>query len=236
MSKSSDWLGSATNGHRLMRKLKIAELHLSRPSPSLEQVCHWAERRHKVDRMFVTLYTDRVKGKWKPSRLQAEKSVMELFSPFILRVFLATSWPPSDYLRHPHIVCVMRYSPEVRDILLKREPNFKNWLNEYGLPEDICLFNSRATLPACASSTHDLAAWLFDAKGINGDFFDTWEETPAQTRHFLSVHDGYAFCRVWSSQRHIAVPTLGKFVKAKRRILTCWKRHARLRTPQSNPP
>lgn len=198
-----------------MRTVKCAELNLLRSSPSLEAVLQWAERRHKVDRMFVTLYTDRVQGKWKARYPKAEKSTARLFSPFILRVFLARSWPPSDYLRHPHIVCVMRYSPEVRNIMLRTEPKFTGWSNPDGLPEDICLFNARIKLPAFCSAIHDNEGWLIDAQGIEGDFFDTWEATPAAIKRQMQVHNGYAFCRAWPSQRHIAVNGLREFVKAK---------------------
>jgi hypothetical protein len=162
--------------------------------------------------MFVTLYTDRVQGKWKPSYVQAEKAVVELFSRFILRVFLARSWPPRDYLRHPHIVCVMRYSRELRNIILKREPSINGWSNPDGLPEDICLFNSRRKLPAFASSIHDNEGWLIDTAGIEGDFFDTWEDTPTAIRRRLQINNGYAFCRAWPSQRHLATKALSKFV------------------------
>src|SRR6185436_14120712 len=137
-----------------MKTIKCAELNFANSSQSLKDILDWASRKHKVDRMFVTLYTDRVQGKWKPRYEQAEKATAKLFSRFILRVFLARSWPPSDYLRHPHIVCVMRYSPEVRDIMLEREPDIRGWSNPDGLPEDICLFNSHRKLPAFASALH----------------------------------------------------------------------------------
>jgi hypothetical protein len=196
-----------------MRTIKCAELMLGGSAPSLKNVLDWAWQWHKADRMFVTLYTDRVRGKWKVRYPNAETATAALFAPFILRVFLARSWPPSDYLRHPHIVCVMRYSPEVGDIMLKRESDITGWLNSDGLPEDICLFNSRGNLPAFCSAIHDNQAWLIDPTGIEGDFFDSWEAGAAAIRRQLQIQGGYAFCRAWSSQRHVSMGALRRFLK-----------------------
>jgi len=194
-----------------MRKLKCAELNLFRSSPSLKEVLDWALRRHNADRMFVIIPTKRLRGKWKPWHPEVEKAVLELFAPFILRVFAAASWPPTSH-RSPDIVCVMRYSPQVRDIILKRQPNFSDWEMTHGLPEDLCLFNSRCKLPAVVSSIHDARAWLIDPTGIEGDFFYVWEDSPVAIQRRLNVKDGYAFCRAWPSQCHIAVNGLRKFV------------------------
>jgi len=157
-----------------MRTIKCAELMLGRSSPPLKDILQWAWRWRAVDRMFVTLHTDRVRGKWQARYPKAEQATAELFSPFILHAFLARAWPPSDYLRHPHIVCLMRYSPGVGEIILKREPNITGWSNPDGLPEDICLFNSRRKLPAFCCAIHDNAGWLIDPTHISGDFFDMW--------------------------------------------------------------
>jgi len=116
-----------------MKTIKCAELHLKIPSPSMREILDWALQRHKVDRMFVTLYTDRTRGKWMPCYSRAESATIEMFSPFILRVFLARSWPPRDYLRHPHIVCVMRYSSQGGEIMLKKQPDISGWTNPVGL-------------------------------------------------------------------------------------------------------
>jgi hypothetical protein len=197
-----------------MRAVKCAELNLFRSSPSLATVLDWALHHHKADRMFVVIPTKRGRGRWNPDNPQVEKAVSELFAPFILRVFLAASWPPTSH-PNPDIVCVMRYSHAVRDIILKREPNFSGWEMTEDLPEDICLFNSRRKLPAAMSSIHDGAAWLIDPTGIEGDFFHIWEDTPAAIRRQLNVKNGYAFCRAWPSQRHIGVEALREFVNAK---------------------
>lgn len=194
-----------------MNKVRIAELNLYRYSPNLKDVLNWASEHHKADRMFVTIRTDRVRGRWRPSYPHVEKAVMDLFSPFILRAFLANAWPPCDYIRHPHIVCVMRYSSHIRDIILKKEPHFDGWLNTNGLPEDICLFKSGSRFPAFMSSTHDGQAWLVDPKNIKGDFFDVWEDSPKAIRRRLHINNGYAFCRVWISQRHISVKHMREY-------------------------
>src|SRR5690349_20851098 len=123
-----------------MELIRVAELQLGRKEVPLRTIVDWALRRHKVDRVFFTIYTDRKRGKWCPSYPAAEKRVVELFSPHLIRVFLARAWPPYDHLQHPHYVCVARFSPIVRNLMLKTEPNIARWLNQYGLPEDICLF------------------------------------------------------------------------------------------------
>lgn len=196
-----------------MKVIECAELRLSNQRPSMRAILDWALRRHRVNRMFFTIYTRRLRDKWCPVYPNAQKAVFELFSPFILRVFLARSWPPYDHLRHPHIVCVIRFSKEVRDIMLRREPRLAGWLNQHGLPEDICLFNSRRQLPCFVSSTLSLEGYLIDVTGIRGSFFGRWSETIDAIRSRLEIHDGYAFCRPWHSQRHISWKELDRLQK-----------------------
>ena len=69
-----------------------------------------------------------------------------------------------------------------------------------------------AVIAAFCSAIHDNEGWLIDASGIDGDFFDTWEAAPAAIKRQMHVHNGYAFCRAWTSQRHLATKTLSKFV------------------------
>src|SRR6266481_166326 len=133
-----------------MKLIRVAELHLGRKQPSMPMIMDWALRRQKVDRVFFAIYTDRKEGKWCPSYPAAEKNLMDLFSSHLVRVFLARAWPPYDHLQHPHYVCVARFSPSVRDLMLKTEPDLARWLNQNGLPEDVCLFNSKRALPSFA--------------------------------------------------------------------------------------
>ena len=198
-----------------MKTVKCAQIGVTGNNPPLKEILGWAERRHCVDRMFATIYTDRVSGKWKPRARGVAKEVVRLFEPFILRVQLASAWPPRDFLRHPHIVCVMRYSPEVGEIMLKREPELGRWHNNNGLPEDICLFKSRSRMPAFVCSINDNEGFLIDPAGIEGQFWDTWEDTARVARRQIGVHSGYAFCREWVSQRHMAKGPLSKFLKLK---------------------
>jgi hypothetical protein len=178
----------------------------------MREIMNWALRHHKVDRVFFTIYTARKRGKWYPRYPEAEKKLVQLFSPHLIRVFLARAWPPYDHLQHPHFVCVARFSPSVRDEMLRTEPELARWLNQNGLPEDICLFNSKSTLPSFASSTLSLEGWLIDPVGIKGDFFDSWADTAEVVKRRLQIYDDYAFCRPWYSQRHAGGKYLSKLL------------------------
>lgn len=168
--------------------------------------------------MLFTVYTERKNNKWEPSYPEAERVAYDMFSKFIIKSFLARTWPPYDHFAHPHIVTVIRFSKVVRDLMLAVEPRFSGWLNQRGLPEDLCLFQKGKRLPLFFSSALSEEGYLIGVEKFYGDYFAEWEDDVIGLCNKFELPNSYAFCQPWRSQRQMGGVFLKKFSNERVRV------------------
>lgn len=159
---SRGWTASA-NGEpqllasRAMRRPEYPRAFKASADVSLDKVGRWVLG-HRADRVLLVVagHIDGHQGARYGRGCRIAESIL---GDGFLERFEADAWPITQLFRKTNTIFVGRFSPQVLERMVAREPNLSRW--RYPLPEDLCFFRSSAAIPRFVSVTHQGEAYFF---------------------------------------------------------------------------
>ncbi|HXB58338.1 MAG TPA: hypothetical protein VNU95_02180 [Candidatus Acidoferrales bacterium] len=181
-----------------MKTKPINSWRIDLNSISLETILNWGLKKRGANRMLMVLRMQGNRGRWYMDSHSAENWITRNLDQFLIDKFLARGWPGVLLTESPAVVFVFRFTNDVKDIILDKEPKLENWTHwrKPPLPEDICLFQSGGELPVFMSVTHEKDAWLISEtrprlKGLSADFSSAKDSF---------IFNGKYFCLPWKEE------------------------------------
>ena len=179
----------------LIKSWQVNSSYLRFPLP-LSSILNWCINQ-RADRMLMVLRMERSHGRWKIANPSAELWLKNYLGKFIIEKFLAQGWPITLMSYDPACVFVLRFSDEVKDIILRKEPRLRNWVES--LPEDFCLFRSGEVFPLFISITHENDAWFISKTRPRLKIKSLYEYNMSVNEPYnLKSKDCKYFCLPWA--------------------------------------
>jgi hypothetical protein len=163
---------------------------------SLPSILSWSIATAHVDRMLFTMHLSLGKGKKRSPPAGVERNVQKIFGEFIVATFWASAWPGTKLIGHKGKVWVIRFDEEVKELVLRTQPQLSRWHNNESLPEDLCVFREGSRYPALISVTHEKDAWLISAPDPRIPSTRKTKIPPSEL-----IFDGKFFCKEWPNNK-----------------------------------
>lgn len=150
------------------------------------------------DRLSLVIPLKRFRTTWKPLHQETVAILAQGFSRHVIDVFLASGWPGNEYTNHAGLVCVFRFDQQFVDEIGCFAQPLSNWTNSDlpRLPEDLCLFSTKATFPLFLSCTHESEGWIVQDR----EFSVFGQRSRRVSREEMLLFEGPAFCKPWRNQ------------------------------------
>lgn len=163
----------------------LGDVHLS-------EILPWCLERCGVDTLLVSSRQSFGRsGKGMYAR-GVDAATRYLLGKKLITSFEAGGWPGTRLIGHKGRVYISIFDRELAAKMASVQDSLFEWLNaaSKALPEDICVFNSKAELPAFISITHDRDAWAISEHCPPGFTASTYAPED------LYIWAGRYFCRI----------------------------------------